>query len=360
MKKLLLILSFLFLSGSAFCQDNCELSLKTQGGSLYVDDTDYSYYFDAGCEAKINSTAFGAGLFWGAFSQYDIDFGGGYGSLSFDLPADFGLTAFALTGSAASKQSDLYLLYGRFSLPHFYDFSLLADFPLDFYTALSFAATDLDIFDSNEKAIGEGNAWLFDAFAGKKWQFASKAGKAVYNLDTSLGFFCADGNAWVTASKDSQNNFLLPFSYLHFDGRLWLDFITLSEKLTVTAGHWSFFLDSALFLNVYSYYNWYFKGTYKKNLIYDGSIRREEDTDEFCRVDSLLYVDAGIAYSINPGNSLGAVLSLNKKLLIPLLSKATKSIFSETGSSQSSSDSQNSLLKTLLLSGLTLEIKLNF
>ena len=96
MKKLLFILLFCFFSWYSFCQNNCEYSLQTQGGSLYVDDTDYSYYFDAACEAKINSTDFCAGLFWGAFTLYDIDFGGGFASLGFDLPAGFGITAFAV------------------------------------------------------------------------------------------------------------------------------------------------------------------------------------------------------------------------------------------------------------------------
>lgn len=357
MKKLLFILLFCFFSWYSFCQNNCEYSLQTQGGSLYVDDTDYSYYFDAACEAKINSTDFGAGLFWGAFTLYDIDFGGGFASLGFDLPAGFGITAFALTGSADSEQNDLYLLYGRFTLPHFYDFSLLVNFPLNFYAGLSYAASDLNIFDSNEKAIGEGQAWLFDVYAGKKWQFTKNA---VYDLDANLCFICADGNAWATSSKDSQDNFLLPFSYLHFDGRLWLDFITFSENLTVTADHWKFFFNSALFLNVYSYYNYYFKGTYKKNLIYDGSIRREEDTKEFSRADSLVYVDAGLSYSTSFANSLGAELLLNKKMLIPLLSKATSSLISSFNSSQASSNEKNSLLKTLLLSGWTLQINLHF
>ena len=106
---------------------------------------------------------------------------------------------------------------------------------------------------------------------------------------------------------------------------------------------------------------YYFKGTYKKNLIYNGSIIRYKDEINFSNADTLISMKAGLDYTLGRSDSCNTKLLLNKSLIVPVITNKTRSLFSDAGGASKPSSSQiKRYAKTALLSGWTFGISMNF
>jgi hypothetical protein len=108
---------------------------------------------------------------------------------------------------------------------------------------------------------------------------------------------------------------------------------------------------------------YFYKTTKKKNLLYDGSIKKDQDSFAFSNADFLLLVDAAFYYTLHQKDNFKARVFIGKDFVIPYISGKTKSLFGITpsfGGGDSGGKKSGLSAKTILLSGLSLGVKLEF
>ncbi|MBO4639308.1 MAG: hypothetical protein J5710_06080 [Treponema sp.] len=416
MKKFFIFLNILiFFSIPFFPNENFQFSLNTKGGTLFIDKTgksfDYGSSFDMSIDTSkpdstnssalfINAGYYGANFNLKSFNsklqnvslntgftsdRWKLSFGGAFGNLpgkttvyfeNFkatinDFSYNCGFTSFSyiftddirtqltlIAANQKSNQGDLYYFFGHFNIPSLYGCLLKITLPFDFYLDSGCFISNIAIFSQIENQIGDGIVNLYDCFLGKNWIFSTN-----HQLDSKIGFVYCDLKGLCTLTSQDQNEMLFPFSYFHADCNSNLEFLSLGADYTFQSGNLSFSINSLVLVNVYTYLHYYLKETYKKNMFYDGSIERHEDTISFSRCDSLLTLNARLDYYANFSSSFKTNFFISKKFLIPILSSSTNELFSDFVTSQptESTSSQTSFyLKTVLLSGITFGVSLYF
>ena len=278
----------------------------------------------------------------------DISYNFGHADFSYRFTDDICTRLYVFSGNQKSKQGDLYWFFGHFDMPSFGGGLVNITLPYDLFLEAGFCNVKAAVFSQIERQAGEGTARLFNVSAGKNWQLTNEQ-----QLSSSIGFvYCgADGILFITASD--QPEMLFPFSYFKADLDANFKFITMSAAYSMNKGDLAFAVNTSLFMNVYTNCRYFYNRTYKNNLFFDGSVASGSDTISFSRFDSLLWLDAKLEYRH---------FYLSKKLVIPLFSRETKSLFRPIGNPDAAPDSSQvaRYLKTALLSGLSLGISLYF
>ena len=112
-----------------------------------------------------------------------------------------------------------------------------------------------------------------------------------------LAFAACNARGFLTITGRDQSEMLYPYSYAHAQGNLSMDFISLAVAYQYSAGRINLSINSGIFINVYSYFNYSYQGQYKTNLFFDGSKEEAADTFSFARADSFAAFDAKLNYS---------------------------------------------------------------
>ena len=367
MKKLPLYFILAFLTFPLFAAETT-FSLTPHAGTFLIDQSGNS--FDIGLKGNVQvhgdkwqfSVGGEPGLFPGTicFSPVGFDavlnnisFGTALADFSYRFTDSWSAKLALFGGGGKTALSDLCLLFGFIQSPFFGGAELSLSFPYELYLKTVYTGADVSFFSQKNDPIGKGRLDLA----------AARIGKNLNQFYVDAGFLYCGANGNVTITSAQQEMMLQPFSYAHGDTDLCFEFVTLCAGYKTNHGSLSFSIDSAVLLNCYSYIRYFFKTTYKNNLFFDGSIRRGEDTQAFCHFDSLIALDAKLVYSKELASSGRVDFSVDKKLLVPLLTKKTMNMFTEETEKNLSSTSASKIgrvIKTALLSGLSFEVAFYF
>lgn len=281
------------------------------------------------------------------YTYFDFDF-----YKSFDSDFAFGTKAFL--GNAYASQSNLYIINGNLEIPLYgggrFDFY----FPKQFDLQILGLGGRLASYNDKLQQLAKGDFSLFDIKGRKAFEFEKARNQIFYG---GLGFTYLAGSVSLKADSESQNSIFFPFSYLKADATATLYFANLFFDYELTAGNFCFSFSSDFRINCRSFINYYYKYTFKKNLIFDGSIDSDYKDYDFSNGDFIY--KAGL-YSHYKIPQIKTKLYLNKEFIIPLITKKTKALFGFDSSEAAIDFSENTdhLLKEILLSGLTIGMKL--
>jgi len=424
MKKFLL---FLIIFSSFFAvllaqkkTSTFDFTAKTQAGSLYLDDSGQSLFYNADFNTKINTDKsdffinaaykgacsklenasgffnggifsaafaknccyFDTGLFLGNFpSSFNLNFNdialtlndlffiGGFSSFAIDFSSDFALKLQFALGNQQSQVCDLFLLFGSLKNPILGNGNITLSLPYDLELYSSYSGTAFKVFSRENNKIGNGELKAFNISAGKKWTLSpdkeevSQELRGNHNFITGLGFFYLEGSGNLTADSDMYSLSAYPFSYLHADASADLYFLSFDFDYIFKKNNFQLSFDSNLLLNIYSKIDYFYKATFKKNLFYDGSVKRKTDSLSFSNGDSLIWGKLQFLYHKDFSSKKNIELYLAKAFIIPIITQNTKNLFSLDSSSaanQTGYDFSSELLKTILLSGLSAGLTFNF
>lgn len=378
MKSFLSFLIILaFFSISVFAEQECDFSIYNNTGTFLIDKSGDTRNINGGVKVNLKNEQreFSAKVILGeipgkiAFTNKsfgvklnDISYCSGSAAFSYNFTDSFSAGLTLSTAAAQTNTSDLYLLFGSLSFPSCGGASLNLFFPYDLFLSTRYYGADYDLLNEQDNSIGGGKLHLLDINAGKDWLFHGQNDSTFYKLKTSVGFLYAYINGDITVTTNEQNQVFLPFSYAFGNWDLCAEFITLNADYNLHRGGFDVFVDTALYMNVYSYVRYFFKGTYKKNIFYDGSIIRSEDTFNFSHADSILMLDAKLAYSPDMSNSMQLGFSLDKQLVIPIISKASQQEFLYKAAKKKafSKEQIKRYAKLALLSGWSIGINICF
>ena len=370
-----LIIFVIFTTG-IFGMQKGIFSFNANGGTLLIDKSGDTYHINGGVTAGIEDDRW-ALLFEGAVGQVpgtvsysngpfgikleDIAYNYGAASFSYIFAPDFSVSLGLSVSSAQTQTSDLYLLFGELFVRAVGGASLTLNFPYDIFLNTQYYGADFSFLGEKNNSVGGGKLHFIDVNAGKKWSFAGREENCLHTINTAAGFVYSYLNGSVTVTTAEQNQFFLPFSYAYGDCDLYADFITLEADYNFKKGRLNAFVNTRVFIDAYAYVRYYFKGTYKKNLIYNGSIIRYKDEINFSNADTLISMKAGLDYTLGRSDSCNTKLLLNKSLVVPVITNKTRSLFSDAGGASKPSSSQiKRYAKTALLSGWTFGISMNF
>ena len=371
-----LIILVLFSAG-LFAAQESDFSIYNNTGTFLIDKGGNSHNINGGAAFSIQDEqwSFSAGGLLGelpgkiafsnrgfGFKLNDISYCSGSAAFSYNFTDSFSAGLTLSTAAAQTDTSDLYLLFGSLSFPSCGGASLNLFFPYDLFLSTRYYGADYDFLNEQDNSIGGGKLHLLDINAGKDWLFHGQNDSTFHKLNTSAGFLYAYINGDITVTTNEQNQVFLPFSYAFGNWDLCAEFITLNADYNFHRGGFDLFVDTALYMNVYSYVRYFFKGTYKKNIFYDGSIIRSEDTFNFSHADSILTLDAKLAYSPDMSNSMQLGFSLDKQLVIPIISKASQQEFLYKAAKKKafSKEQIKRYAKLALLSGWSVGINICF
>ena len=378
MKSFLSFLIILaFFSISVFAEQECDFSIYNNTGTFLIDKSGDTRNINGGVEVNLKNKQreFSAKGILGeipgkiaftnksfGFKLNDISYFSGSAAFSYNFTDNFSAALSLGAASAKTDISDLYLLFGRLSFPSCGGASLVLSFPYDLFVNTQYYGADYDFLNEQDNSIGSGKLHLFDINAGRNWLFTGEGDNGFHKLHTSAGFMYAYINGDITVTTNEQNQIFLPFSYAFGNWDLCAEFVTLNADYNFHRGAFDVFLNTSVFLNVYSYVRYFFKGTYKKNIFYDGSIVRSEDTFNFSHADTFLTLDAKMVYSPVINNSFTLGFTLDKQFVIPLISKASQREFLHKATSQKafSKDQIKRYAKLALLSGCSVGVSLRF
>ena len=370
-----LIIFVIFTTG-IFGMQKGIFSFNANGGTLFIDKSADSYHINGGATTGIETDhwqllfdvavgqvpgriAYSNGPF--GIKLEDIAYNYGATSFSYIFVPDFSLTLGLSVSSAYTQTSDLYLFFGQLCVRAGGGASLALNFPYELFLNTQYYGADFSFLNEQNNSVGEGKLHFIDVNAGKKWVFAGREENCVHIINAAAGFVYSYLNGSVTVTTAEQNQFFLPFSYAYGDCDLYADFITLAADYNFKKGRLNAFVNTKVFIDAYAYVRYYFKGTYKKNLIYNGSIIRYKDEINFSNTDTLITMKAGLDYTLGHSDSCNTKLLLNKSLVVPVITNKTRSLFSDDGGTSKPSSSQiKRYLKTALLSGCTFGISMNF
>lgn len=421
---ILLSLIFLF---SLFSESEQPLSegflfnytIDLHGGSLYVDDSGQSFLYGSSfrfkaeksqkqyflnatytglfsslkfADFKLNNGLFSAGfsnnllqveagLFTGKmpdtlnaridkvyFNLTDFSYIGGFTDFHCNFTDSISLKLSLFAGSQKTDTSNLYIVFGKVKSPFFAGGHISLNLPYDFNLSSTYSAVKIQLLSGSNDFLGDGLLDYFDLELGKLFiiephTVSQSDTEVVQKIKTNIGFLYSGGNGQATSFLDTYNTLFYPFSYLYANGKADLYFLSFAADYSVTKNHFNLLINSSLFVNIYSRMNYFYKATYKKNLFYDGSIKRGSDSFDFSNGDLLLLMRAKVFYSYIFSSSIKVDFFLQKDLALPLISSKTQALFSGESEEEiktQSSDFSSSLLRTALLSGLSLGIQIDF
>ena len=375
--RILTFFSFLFfLSVTSAAASELDFCLDTQGGTFYVDDsgadgiyhkTKFSLFYEGEKLSWQGSVFFGGipgevtippqdykvkldDIYWlGAASAFHV-------KLAHELSADINLFA----GFQDSSCGDLYILPGSVYTQGFGGISAALNLPLDFSVDVFSYGAGLCVNNEENLKIGNADLRVFGSDFTKSWSFGEQH---LHQIKTGAGFFYTDLTGQGRASDELDKSVFFPYSYMFANGSAVLYFVSLKAAYTLTAGACDFTLFSSAFINVWSQVEYFYKTTKKKNLLYDGSIQKDQDSFTFSNADFLLLVDATFYYTLNQKDNFKARVFIGKDFVIPYISGKTKTqlgMASSSGGGALAGKKSTLSAKTILLSGLSLGVKLDF
>ena len=317
MKKLFFFpVAFLLFSFHLFALDNFDVFAQTNTGTVLIDQDIETYNIDGGAGVRVGEENFDFSILGTAGRVYGdkrISYAAGTANFSYSFTDNFSASLNLFAAGGHSQVFDLFIFFGSIDLPFGGGASLKLSFPLNFYLDTGLYGGNYNILSDQDKPIGGGKINLFDVAAGKKWIFPAKAGNSIHQIDANAGFLYSYANGNLTLTIAEQRQMLMPFSYAYGDTDACLEFITMQAKYSYSYNNLDLEFNSALYLNFYAYLRYYFKGTYKKNLFYDGSVTKNEDTITLSNGDSLLAMDAKASYSLHFTDSLTARVFLEDR-----------------------------------------------
>lgn len=415
---ILLSLIFLFEAFSAPAQPLSQgllfkYTIDLNGGSIYVDDSGQSFFYGSSfnlkaeksqnqffltaaytglssnlkiADFKLNNGYFyagfsnnllqlEAGLFTGKmpdtlnarigkvyFNLTDFSYIGGFTDFHFNFTDSISIKLNIFAGSQKTDTSNLYIIFGKVKSPFFAGGHISLNLPYDFNVSSSYSSAKIQLLSGSDDFLGYGLLDYCDFELGKLFIIRPDT-EAIHKINTNIGFLYSGGNGQVTTFLDNYNAIFYPFSYLYANGKADFYFLSFAADYSVTKNHFNLLIDSSLFVNIYSRMNYFYKATYKKNLFFDGSIKRGSDSFDFSNGDMLFMIRAKVLYSHSFSSSVKSDFFLQKDLALPLIKSKTKALFSGESEEEikaQSSDFSTSLLRTTLLSGLSLGIQIYF
>ena len=237
--------------------------------------------------------------------------------------------------------------------------------PLDFFIKAGVYGADLSVKNKSAEVIGEGSAYCFSFNVGKRWEIQKRYS---HLISADAGFFYAGSSGSVSASDELDKTLLFPYSYLHGSGAGGLSFVTFGGEYVLKGKKLSFTTELYGLINVWSKIEYLYKATNKQsfinNLINNGSIQKGNDTVIFSNADFLLLFNSQLQYNLKK-DRISAGIFIRKDFIIPYISEETQNCFVQNQGSTSSESFSNgidvkSLVKTILLSGISVGAKIEF
>ena len=283
----------------------------------------------------------------------------GWGGLSYRITDVVELRTSGFVGSLGMESGDLYYFYGKLGIPRLMGGSVYTTLPLGFGVYAGAITGSLNVKTNQGVVFGDGGLWLYLASAQKTFALHDVHGFALV-----AGYAYAAFDAQLEATPETQTYALFPYKQVAAtaDGGYHLAFAGGSYEYH--AGHSR--LRSALGYAVcfadyssasYSYH-------YKKNLFFDGSAGSDDfEMPSFSR-SALLCGFVDYAHSLTFFHHAKTTLSVRKLFVVPLLSPRTKSYFSTSTSTDGNNSSSARIdwnsVRTILLSGLTVALRVDF
>ena len=212
------------------------------------------------------------------------------------------------------------------------------------------------------KPNGNGKLSVFYGSIGKSWHIKNTA---EHNISGNAGFMYTGGFGSATP-EPSENYMFYPFSYLHANGGFSCYFVSISGKYEFTFNNLKLALEAETFINIYSNINYFYKYTFKKNILYDGSIHRGNDNFSFSNGDFILLANLDASYKTTivktAAVKVTAEFFISKDIVLPVMTEKTKLLFRSKNNQQPSNVKELDLqfnFKTILLSGLSLGVKIS-
>ena len=372
-KSIFFILLFFIFSISLYGKES-HFSLESRIGTIYVDDSGLAGLYNNSIFTFSNNfnlfylkTGFYLGGIPGDISirnqkepveLNDVLYFGGFIDLAFNLPSDFSIDINMLAGLMNSDPGYLVVIPGSVSAPVYGGVQACLNMPLNFYFTTAIYGTDLSVNNENDEALGDGSVYCYYVNGGKSWNLQKK-----YNhfISADAGFLYAGGSARITAYDELDKTILFPYSFMYGSAAGSLCFITFGANYSLKGKNLVFSTDLYGLINVWSEIQYYYKATYKNNLIYDGSVVKENKTFSFSNADFLLFFNAQLSYNLHTAD-FNSEFFIRKDFIIPYISKNTQNCLTQNEKSSESTSSGSvdvkSLLKTILLSGLSVGVKL--
>ena len=365
-----------FFSVTSAAASELEFCLDTRAGTIYADDSGFDgiYHktsFSLFCEGE--RLSWQGGIFFGGIpgelaippQDYkvkleDIYWLGASTAFHIKLAHELSTDIKLIAALQDSSLGDFYILPGSLSTQGFGGVSAALNLPLGFsVNAFCYGA---GLFVNNEENLKIGNADIsvFGADFAKNWSFENKL---LHHLKAGAGFFYAGLIGQGRASEELDKSVFFPYSYMFASGSAALYFASLRVAYSLTGNRYDFTLSSNAFINLWSQMEYFYKTTKKKNLLYDGSVQKDQDYFTFSNADFLLLVDAAFYYTVTQKDAFKARVFFCKDFVIPYISGKTKTLFGMTPSSGDGAlAGKKSTLsaKTILLSGLSLGLHLDF
>lgn len=403
LRNILFLAVFCFFEGHFFCT---EFNLQANGGLLYTDNSGAAFIYKAGAkinlpssdsffinagytgftsnldyvEGSINNIFFGAGnksinqsfeftgLFGAAADDLTIRTGSAiillnnlnYNYFSFDFSKSFsdsfGFDTKAFVGNAATDQSNLYLLIGSFEIPIYGGGLLGFSFPYKIDLQLFGMGGNLASYNEKSDLLAKGDFSLFDIKAGKTIEFEKIPNQIFYG---AVGFTYVSGSCLIRTTADSQNTIFFPFSYLYADTNATLYFVNLLFDYKFSSGNFSFYALTDFRINCRYYINYYYKYNFNNNLFFDGSKGTERESLAYSNGDFICKISACADYKIPKINTK---IYLQKEFLFPVITQKTRELFDKQSENSETMLFQNKdeLIKTILLSGLSIGLRIEF
>ena len=373
-KSIIFLTVFCFFSLSLFGNES-HFSLESRVGTLYVDDSGVDGIYNNSQLAFSGSiknfdinTGFYIGGIPGDISVRNIEqraelndvlYFGGFFGFEIDFPSQFSLDIKTLAGIMNSTPGYLGIIPGSVSAPIYGGLQSALNMPLGFYFNSAVYGAGLSVKNDNNEKAGYGSAFFTCLNGGKVWKIQKKL---THSISVDAGFMSAVGSGSITASNELDKTILFPYSFMHGAGAGSLSFVTFGGEYILKGNSFSVITDLYGLINVWSEIEYSYKTTYKKNIIYDGSIVKGNDTVSFSNGDLIIFFNTQLQYDLRT-DKINAGFFIRKDFIIPYISEKTQKCFIQKQSSSTSESSSGGadvkgMLKTILLSGISIGAKI--
>ena len=373
-KSIIFLTVFCFFSLSLFGNES-HFSLESRVGTLYVDDSGVDGIYNnsqLAFSGSINNFDINTGFYIGGIpgdisvrnieqraELNDVLYFGGFFDFEISLPSQFSLDIKTLAGLMKSSPGYLGIIPGSVSAPVYGGIQSGLNMPLEFYVTAGVYGTDLSVYNESDEKAGYGSAFCTFFNVGKHWEVQKKLSHFV---SVDAGYMFASGSGSVDASDELDKTILFPYSYLRGAGAGSLSFVTFGAEYKLQGNRLYLITDLYGMINVCSEIEYSYKATHKKNLIYDGSIEKGSDSISFSNGDFIIFFNTQLQYNLQT-DRINAGFFVRKDFIIPYISEKTQNCFIQKQSrpfSDSSSDGVdvNGMLKTVLLSGISIGAKM--
>ena len=373
-KSIFFITIFCLFSLSLFGKEP-DFSLESRIGTLYVDDSGVDGIYNnlqLAFSGSIKNFDINAGFYIGGIpgdisvrntelraELKDVLYLGGFFDFEISLSSQFSLEIETLVGLMDSDPGYLGIIPGSVSAPVYGGIQSGLNMPLGFFFNSAVYGADFSVNNDDNESVGNGSAFFTCLNGGKVWKIQKKLS---HSISVDAGFMSAVGSGSITASNELDKTILFPYSFMHGAGAGSLSFVTFGGEYIVQGNKFSLITDLYGLINVWSEIEYSYKTTYKKNIIYDGSIVKGNDTVSFSNGDLIIFFNTQLQYDLRT-DKINAGFFIRKDFIIPYISEKTLNCFIQKQSSSTSESSSDGadvkgMLKTILLSGISIGAKI--